>query len=122
MRRRLPRSRRIKPGGLYEDCGYHPCVCIEATRLRWPRGWRARLPFVMDIDLVGISLLDASRKGCSARHCAPVKMTVWQVAQARDAWERNEKDRAAGHWVPDWPAWQGLSGPDHPSHDNDHGL
>jgi hypothetical protein len=33
------------------------------------------------VDVTGISLLDLSRKSCSARHCASVKLTVAEVAE-----------------------------------------
>ncbi len=36
---------KIKPGQIYEDCAYHPCLCIEAT----------------EHDVWGISLIDGSQ-------------------------------------------------------------
>jgi hypothetical protein len=72
---------RIRPGDLYEDCSYHPCRCLTAEPSGWTRGWRRWLGLIMDIDLTGISLLDGSRRSCSARHCAPVKLTVAEVAE-----------------------------------------
>ncbi len=64
----------IKPGDIYEDCSYHPCVCLIAQTYCAPRGWRRWLGYAYDADLTGISLWDLSIRSCSARHCAPDRM------------------------------------------------
>lgn len=73
-KRRLRKRMRIRPGDIYEDCSYHPCVCLGAASRGWGGGWRRWLGLRMDIDLTGISLWDLSIRGCSARHCAPVPL------------------------------------------------
>jgi hypothetical protein len=58
----------IRPGHLYENCNYHPMVC-----LRNDHG-----------DLTGISLVNGQVGGCSVFHCGPFKMTVEQAEAARE--------------------------------------
>jgi hypothetical protein len=36
----------IKPGDYYEDCGYHPCICVSVN--------------AEDDEILGISLVDGS--------------------------------------------------------------
>jgi hypothetical protein len=78
-RRRLPR---IRPGDLYEDCGLHVILCLGADLVRhdstpW---WRRLLTAADDWDLSGVSMYDLSRpRCCSARHCAPRKLTPAQA-------------------------------------------
>ena len=58
---------RIRPGDIYEDCSYHPVLCVENYRG----------------DLVGYSLLDGTYpRSCSMFHCGTPKMTPEQVAEA----------------------------------------
>ncbi len=79
--RRLPR---IRPGDLYEDCGLHVVLCLEAGPVRWGRSpWRRRiLGIADDWDLAGISLYDLSRpRCCSAKHCAPRKLTIAEALE-----------------------------------------
>ena len=56
----------IKPGDLYEDCAYHPVVCVEVD---------------MENDsITGISLVDGSQpRCCSFIHCGVRKLTVEQA-------------------------------------------
>jgi hypothetical protein len=68
----------IKPGDLFEDCAFHPCICI-ATGAR------------DDEDGVeGISLVDGSGpRGCSATHCGLRRLTLeeavhWKFHGPRD--------------------------------------
>ncbi len=54
----------LLPGELFEDCRYHPCLCIESDSAD-------------DRDSVnGISLVDGSPCGCSIFHCGLRKLTV----------------------------------------------
>jgi hypothetical protein len=83
-------KKRIRVGDIYEDCSYTPCLCVDAHRERYARGWRRWLGLTLDIDLVGLDLLDFSRRGCSARNCAPVKLgpgvfrmaCLWKIQDA----------------------------------------
>ena len=51
----------LKAGDFYEDCAYHPCVCIK----------------VDDDEVSGISLVDGSTgRGCSIAQCGIQLLTV----------------------------------------------
>jgi hypothetical protein len=89
MRRRWPR---IRAGDLYEDCGYSPALCYVAQPVMASRGWRKWLRRTTDVDLSGISLLDGSRLNCSARHCAPRKLTLTEVMSMRSVWEKARRE------------------------------
>ncbi|BCA57807.1 hypothetical protein HMP06_0576 [Sphingomonas sp. HMP6] len=54
------------PGEIYEDCAYHPCLCVSVDQ---------------DGDEIwGISLIDGSHpRACSLRHCGVIKLTVDQA-------------------------------------------
>jgi hypothetical protein len=62
---------RIKPGEIYEDCSFHPVLCLYN-----------------DGDQIhGVSLIDASApRACSIGHCAVVKLSVDDVIAARADW------------------------------------
>ena len=51
----------IRPGEFYEDCSYHPCLCIR----------------VLDDEVSGVSLADGSYpRSCSVSHCGIRKLTL----------------------------------------------
>lgn len=56
-------------GDIYEDCAYHPVLCISVD--------------YENDDISGISLIDGSYpRSCSLRHCGVRKLTVeeaWQI-------------------------------------------
>jgi hypothetical protein len=62
-------SASFKPGDIYEDCLYHPCLCIEAS----------------DHHVSGISLIDGSQPrqcdigACGVRHLTPQE--AWRIKQ-----------------------------------------
>ena len=61
----------IKPGDLYEDCGYIPRICIE---------------FSKDIDSCeGISLIDGSIGNCSIGHCGIKKIDLSKAISLRNS-------------------------------------
>lgn len=62
---------RIKPGDIYEDCAYHPVLCLHN-----------------DGDAVrGVSLIDGTwPRSCSLDHCGVVKLPVDDVIAARADW------------------------------------
>jgi hypothetical protein len=71
----------IRPGDIYEDCAYHPVLCVA----------------VDDDEVRGISLLDASMpRSCSLDHCGVVKLSIEDVLAARADWpayrERRERE------------------------------
>ena len=60
----------IKPGEFYEDCSYHPCVCVGSS-LEHDEIW-------------GISLIDGTHpRSCSFRHCGVRKLTIAEVWEWR---------------------------------------
>jgi hypothetical protein len=70
-------------GGLYEDCAYHPCLCIEVDEAE--RG------------LIGISLMDGSLpRSCSIDHCGPEVITVHEAVLIRVNFDAFEKRRMTG--------------------------
>ena len=60
----------FQPGDYYEDCVFHPCVCIRVD----PE----------DDELLGISLVDGSfPRGCCFRHCGVRKLTLAEALHWR---------------------------------------
>ena len=58
----------IKPGDIYEDCAFHPVLCLEAY----------------EDTVIGVSLIDASfPRNCSIRHCGVVKLAPEDVIEIR---------------------------------------
>lgn len=57
----------ILPGDLYENCNYHPMVCVENNYG----------------DIYGVSMIDGSILGCSTFHCGPVRYK--SLTEAQDA-------------------------------------
>jgi hypothetical protein len=63
----------LAPGDFYEDCRYHPMVCVEIKE---------------DGDeLVGISLVTGDVGSCSLHHCAVVKLTAGEAITRRLGWD-----------------------------------
>lgn len=57
----------IGPGDIYEDCSYHPVLCVSRD----------------GDELQGISLIDGSRpRACSLSHCGVVKLDIAKVLRA----------------------------------------
>ena len=64
MPQRVSEPGELRAGDLFEDCRYHPCLCIEAGERDDPSGvW-------------GISLVDGSPSGCCIWNCGLRKLTV----------------------------------------------
>jgi hypothetical protein len=57
----------LRPGDLFEDCRYHPCLCIEGGSADDRDG------------VYGISLVDGTPCGCSISHCGLRRLTVEEV-------------------------------------------
>jgi len=56
----------FRPGDIYEDCAYHPCLCTA----------------VDGYEISGISLIDGSQpRGCDIEKCGVVKLTLDQALQ-----------------------------------------
>ncbi len=85
----------LEPGDFYEDCGYHPCLCIR----------------VSDEEIAGVSLVDGSYpRACDIRHCGVRKLTFeeamrWKFWGPLDKevpyerqWWRNDDQIAGIYW------------------------
>ena len=60
----------LAPGDLYEDCSFHPVVCVEVDSGR--------------DEIFGISLIDGSyMRNCSLRFCGVRKLTIAQAWKIR---------------------------------------
>ena len=69
----------IKPGDIYENCHFQPCLCIGVEDV------------YKDTEVFGISLVDGSYPHCcSIAHCAirkltPVEAYNWRINGPEDA-------------------------------------
>lgn len=60
----------IRPGDIYEDCAYHPVLCMTID--------------VAEDDITGISLTDGSQpRSCWLKHCGVIKLTIDDVAMIK---------------------------------------
>lgn len=54
----------LRPGDYYEDCAYHPCVCIATSRVDG------------DFTVTGVSLVDGSHpRSCGVPGCGVRRLT-----------------------------------------------
>jgi hypothetical protein len=81
----------LKPGDFYEDCFYHPCLCIGT-----------------DMGMVeGISLVDGSfRRQCGIPQCSVRKLTfeeavIWRMYGPPDLAPENEMSESQKYWIKD---------------------
>lgn len=64
----------VRMGDFYEDCRYHPMVCIEND----------------DGDLSGVSLVSGGIGSCSIGHCGVVRLTYQQAYDLMEKWREVE--------------------------------
>jgi hypothetical protein len=89
MPKTIKTTRELRPGDFYEDCAYHPCLCI-ATR----RG-----------TVEGISLVDGSYpRNCGVPHCGVRKLTfkeavTWKLHGPPDVPPEIEMTDAQKYWL-----------------------
>ncbi len=76
----------LRPGDLFEDCRYHPCLCTEGGSADDPGG------------VYGISLVDGTPCGCSIAHCGLRRLTVGEVVHWRDHGPRDVKIPPEDRW------------------------
>jgi hypothetical protein len=82
----------LKPGDLFEDCRYHPCLCTEVGSDDDPSGvW-------------GISLVDGTPSGCCIWNCELRKLTLEEAL----SWKCHGP--AEGVLDPEKRWWTGVSG------------
>lgn len=74
---------KIAPGDYYEDCSYHPCLCVSVDD---------------DGDgISGISLVDGSYpRNCSVVHCGVRNLTLEEVV----LWKHKGPHRLSEPWTP----------------------
>ena len=69
--RRVREQLNLAPGDVYEDCAWHPVLCVSVD--------------YENDEICGISLIDGTYpRSCSLRHCGVRKLTVeeaWEVRQ-----------------------------------------
>jgi len=64
----------IAPGDIYEDCNYHPVLCVARD----------------GDEIRGISLIDGSQpRACSLGHCGVVKLEIADVIKSDESGEGN---------------------------------
>ena len=80
----------LNPGDFYEDCRYHPMVCVTLGD---------------DGDeLIGISLITGDVGSCSLNHCGVVKLTAREAIGRRLHWDEFVEERGlAGYSSSHYP-------------------
>lgn len=73
-KQRLPE---IRPGDFYEDCRYHPMLCLG---VEWDNKKRT------DATLHGISLITGEEGDCSLAHCGVVPLTLQEAVTRLTLW------------------------------------
>jgi hypothetical protein len=72
----------FKPGDYYEDCSYHPCLCIEVDK---------------NDGIKGISLIDGSSpRSCDLNHCGVRKLSLAEVL----LWKQKGPQNLEQPWSP----------------------
>ena len=70
----------LSPGDLYEDCSFHPVVCVEVDYER--------------DEIFGVSLIDGSyMRSCSLRFCGVRKLTIEEAWSIRRYGPPDSQDR-----------------------------
>jgi hypothetical protein len=83
----------FQPGDYYEDCAFHPCLCIRVDR------------DIEDDGLLGVSLVDGSYpRSCSLRHCGVRKLTFAEALHWRFFGPKDQSVPYEKRWWPDEPA------------------
>ena len=78
---RAQRSLRLRPGDIYEDCAFHPVLCL-GVNYRTDEIW-------------GVSLVDGTfPRSCSLIHCGIRKLTPTQAWLLKRSGPSNAKARA----------------------------
>ena len=76
----------LTPGDLFEDCRFHPCLCIEVGDENDPAAvW-------------GISLVDGSASGCDVRHCGLRKLTLDEAVQWKHGGPSDRELEGKNRW------------------------
>ena len=80
----------FQPGDYYEDCAFHPCVCISTS--------------VENDEIMGISLADGTfPRSCSPRYCGVRKLTFAEAVHWRFFGPSDQTVSADKRWWYDEP-------------------
>jgi len=78
----IHKTEQFAPGDIYEDCAYHPVLCVSASE--------------ENDEIWGVSLIDGSYpRNCSLAHCGVRKVTV------EEAWalkQRHIRHKGQNEW------------------------
>jgi hypothetical protein len=91
----MTQADRIRRGEFYEDCRYHPMLCVQAAPPE-------------DDELVGVSLIDGGIRACSEDHCGVVRMTVEEAIARKLNWDHFLRERGLTTTAPPHDAQPGL--------------
>ena len=87
MPKHIKSEKEIRVGDFYEDCAFHPCLCISiGAEEHDPDG------------LEGISLVNGNVKSCSARHCGLRLLTFEEAIQWKLHGPADEKLKPNERW------------------------
>lgn len=79
---------RIRRGEFYEDCRYHPMLCIQPSSRP------------DDDEMVGISLIDGGIGSCGEEHCGVVRMSVEEAIERKLNWDEFARERGVPNPYP----------------------
>jgi hypothetical protein len=80
----------FQPGDYYEDCAFHPCICIGVN--------------IEDDELLGISLVDGTYpRSCSVKHCGVRKLTLSEALHWRFFGPADQNMPDDKRWWYDYP-------------------
>jgi hypothetical protein len=87
MPKRIKTEKDIRVGDFFEDCAFHPCLCVAVGPEGDPHG------------VEGISLVDGSGpRSCSARHCGLRLLTVEEAIHWKFHGPADEKLKPKDRW------------------------
>jgi len=87
MPKHIKSEKDIRVGDFFEDCAFHPCVCIRVGPEGDPDG----------VD--GISLVDGSApRNCSARHCGLRLLTLEEAIHWKFHGPKDQKLKPKDRW------------------------
>jgi hypothetical protein len=85
MPHQIKTSSELRPGDFYEDCAYHPCVCVSVDPA--------------DDEVRGISLVDGSfPRACSFQHCGVRQLTLEEAIRWKLHGPADVEVEAAHRW------------------------
>ena len=86
MPKRIKSEKEIRAGDFFEDCAFHPCLCISVGADGSPASVDA------------ISLVNGNLKSCSARHCGLRLLTVKEAIHWKLRGPKDQKLKPKERW------------------------